>query len=112
MVAKAVAAFLLIFFGMVLGVVASSVLRTSSSGDPDRPANVPNSARWAGGSDGGVWVQCKAIDRGTLACQVYADVTGVLVEKGQYIFNPDTFRPTFYSADLIDAEVRFERVIQ
>jgi len=110
MVAKAVIAFLLIVFGVVLGVVASNVLRAPGSGDPDRPAVVPDSARWAGGPDGGMWVQCKPIDNWEFACRVYADVTGVLVEEGQFAFNPDTLRPTFYSAGLIDAEARFERM--
>lgn len=109
MVAKAVVAFLLVVFGMVIGVVASNVLRASGSGDPDRPANVPDSARWAGGPDGGMWVQCTPKDSGTLACRVYADVTGILVEEGEFAFNPDTLRPTFYSAGLIDVEVRFVR---
>lgn len=58
-----------------------------------------------------MWVQCKAVDSVT-ACRVYADITGVLVEEGQFFFSLDTFRPTFYSAGLIEAEVRIARVIR
>lgn len=112
MFVKAVVAFLLVVFGVALGAVASNALRVRDSGAPDLPANVPDSARWAGGPDGGMWVQCKVIDGGTLSCRVYADVTGVLVEEGQFVFSPDTFRPTFYSAGLIDAKARFQRATE
>lgn len=90
--------------------VASNLIRANSSEAPNRPANVPQNAQWAGGADGGVWVQCKAIDKGVLSCRVYADVTGVPMEdEGDFIINGDAVRPIFYSAGLIGAEVRFER---
>lgn len=112
MAAKFVAALLIFVIGVVLGVLASSVLRTDSSEAPERPANVPDSALWAGGVDGGMWVECSATNSGALACRVYANVTGALVEDGEFTFVPNTIRPTFYSTGLIHAEVRFERVTQ
>lgn len=112
MVTKTLAALLLIALGVVVGVAASDVFRAHGSETPKRPTNVPQNTQWAGGADGGVWVQCNPIDKGALACRVYADVTGVLMEdEGEFIINYNAVRPIFYSAGLIGAEVRFERNI-
>lgn len=112
MVTKTLAAFLLIALGVAAGVAASNLIRAHSSEAPRRPTNVPQNAQWAGGADGGVWVQCNPIDKGVLVCRVYADVTGVMMEdEGEFSINDNAIRPIYYSAGLIGAEVHFERNI-
>jgi hypothetical protein len=50
-----------------------------------RPAGVPNTAEWAGGADGGAYIQC-AIDlqRNVNPCTVWNDYTGQVMESGDY----------------------------
>jgi hypothetical protein len=56
-----------------------------SATQPTRPKNVPPAAIWAGGPDGGNWFWCDfVLDRSWNKCSVYADVTGALLEKGQF----------------------------
>lgn len=50
-----------------------------------RPANVPSSAVWAGGADGGAYLRCvvdsqRNVDR----CEIWNDFTGELVASGDY----------------------------
>lgn len=52
---------------------------------PERPTTVPQTAIWAGGPHGGDWFDCDAISGASHnRCTVYADVTGVVLESGQY----------------------------
>ena len=50
-----------------------------------RPSSVPSSAKWAGGPDGGSYVEC-SIDKEHNAnkCTVWNDYTGQIVESGYY----------------------------
>ena len=53
--------------------------------DPDRPQNVPASAVWSGGPDGGNWFDCDSEKNSAYNnCTVYADVTGAVIETGKY----------------------------
>lgn len=59
---------------------------------PVRPSAVPKSAIWAGGVDGGFWLDCATIRTQTprLACSVYYDWTGELEAQGEYVpLEPD-----------------------
>jgi hypothetical protein len=59
-------------------------------GEPDtgrtRPANVPASARWYGGQDGGNWIDCFAASDSAnhFACTIYDDYQGSLIYKGMF----------------------------
>lgn len=51
---------------------------------PDRPNNVPNSAFWQGGVDGGAWYMCKKLSiKFKYSCKVY-NFNGELETKGLY----------------------------
>lgn len=55
---------------------------------PIKPASVPLGARWLGGIDGGVWIECRPMSAHTVECEFFADVTGVQVDKAVFI-SPD-----------------------
>jgi hypothetical protein len=76
---------------------------------PVRPSNVASDAVWAGGPDGGMWIRCNAgVDR-ALICSVAANVTGELVESGQYEVDLATATPFFYTSSEIDFRVRAKK---
>ena len=53
---------------------------------PERPTNVPESAVWGGGVDGGSWLVCKLRkERSAYACEIYWDSDGTLWAKGTYL---------------------------
>ena len=52
---------------------------------PQRPATVPPSAEWAGGIDGGEWVDCSEAVGGYNHCQVFEETKGLLLRKSQYL---------------------------
>jgi len=50
-----------------------------------RPSGVPNTAVWAGGADGGCYVQCSVdTERNVNRCKVWNDFTGELEVSGDY----------------------------
>ena len=49
---------------------------------PERPVNVPTSASWSGGADGGAWFDCKELEFPRFQCAVYAETTGVVITEG------------------------------
>jgi hypothetical protein len=52
---------------------------------PERPKNVPATAMWSGGPDGGDWFDCDYDPkRDWNNCTVYSDVTGVVGESGRF----------------------------
>jgi len=72
------------------------LLLAACSSDPKRPAGVPTAATWAGGADGGAWVQCDQTTKEPYAafdCTTYYD-GGSLWARGHYIHA--THRPTGY----------------
>lgn len=54
---------------------------------PKRPNNVPNSAAWAGGADGGIWICCNPAPQEGIAynCVTYNDYTGEIESQGLYL---------------------------
>jgi hypothetical protein len=55
-----------------------------------RPSAVPASAVWAGGADGGAYVQCAfEIGQNVDECSVWNDYTGQLVESGKYMLSKE-----------------------
>ena len=68
---------------------------------PARVAGVPKDAVWAGGLDGGAWIQCYHIvyspDR--YHCAVYFDSTGERWAEGEYVLRRATWNPQKHRAD-------------
>jgi hypothetical protein len=63
----------------VLVLAAIMLLGCNNTRPPERPAKVPPSAVWAGGADGGSWIDCAPIPTGSpdvYSCTVYLDPTG------------------------------------
>jgi hypothetical protein len=57
---------------------------------PIRHSNVPESAVWAGGVDGGSWIDCRFDDQGNVArCSIYDESTGELVAQGVFSSTDD-----------------------
>jgi hypothetical protein len=55
------------------------------SGVPPRPAGVPRAAVWAGGTDGGVWIDCRvSIADNVDVCDVYDDHSGKKRNSGMW----------------------------
>ena len=54
---------------------------------PKRPAVVPPTAVWAGGSDGGAWLECVPV--GSIStryrCTTYNEDTGAVWAQGEYV---------------------------
>lgn len=53
----------------------------------ERPATVPLDARWAGGCDGGVWIQTKEQKKDQLRLRIYHDSRGDLIKDGWFSIN-------------------------
>ena len=53
---------------------------------PERPASVPASAVWAGGLDGGSWIDCKPAAGRRYDCAVYYEGTGEVWDEGVFEF--------------------------
>lgn len=54
---------------------------------PDRPTSVPADAVWAGGSDGGAWIDCGMSTKEPLTtfwCSVFHENGDVWVERGSF----------------------------
>jgi hypothetical protein len=54
---------------------------------PKRPAIVPATAVWAGGSDGGAWLDCTAIEPTSkrYRCTTYEENAGEVWAQGEYV---------------------------
>ena len=52
---------------------------------PARPTGVPPSAAWAGGADGGAWIECTVNNqKNSNYCTIYWHNTGEIVSKGHF----------------------------
>ena len=70
--------------GLAIAIVVVACFERASD-EPLRPPNVPFDAVWAGGSDGGCFVQCKADrDRNVNVCVAYLSTTGEILQRGDY----------------------------
>jgi hypothetical protein len=72
-------------FRMWLWVMMLATLSTSCAKyPPDRPRAVPESAKWAGGWDGGSWIDCSLLAKGAYNyCQIF-DEGGSLLYASNY----------------------------
>lgn len=73
---------------------------------PQRPAKVPASAVWAGGTDGGSWIDC-ARENGdtTYSCTVYNDFSGNVEAHGKYQLHGVSAAPARLNFTGFDGEV-------
>ena len=57
---------------------------------PPRVGEVPATAVWAGGVDGGHWFDCHRLAGGTprYECSIYNDYTGEVEARGQFVGGP------------------------
>ena len=62
--------------GVFLMCVAAIIGCSSRIEPPPRPSSVPQSAIWAGGADGGAFIDCRVNADGFDSCAVYNDFTG------------------------------------
>ncbi|MBK7665809.1 MAG: hypothetical protein IPJ21_20190 [Sterolibacteriaceae bacterium] len=98
----------ILLVGIVVGIVADESLtllfRTVYAvHPPTRPPNIPASARWEGGSDGGNWFECVKEADAKYRCSVFADVTGALIVSDLYTVVPESsngdLRPVLLRSD-------------
>lgn len=72
---------------LALGIALAAIYCGHS--DPARPATVPAEATWAGGVDGGAWIQCgvRYKEPATVyECSIYSEGRGDLNTKGRFVF--------------------------
>jgi len=70
---------------LVTTIVIAGLMGCNAS-EPRRPANVPRSAVWAGGADGGAFILCApSIANEANTCTVYNDSTGDVWMSGRYL---------------------------
>ena len=55
-------------------------------GEWEKPANVPVSAVWKGGCDGGVWMELVDIKADTIRFRIYRDWNGILELDADFVF--------------------------
>lgn len=67
-----------------LALIAGVGCTSSAVKAPPRPAKVPATAIWAGGSDGGAFIECGVRPDGYNDCTVYNDYTGDTWMQGVY----------------------------
>ena len=72
-----------------------------------KPKNVPHSAQWVGGQDGGDWIRCKeSTNSKRVECSMFSELTGELTETATFTrqnFNEpiSTVEFDFYDGDKI-----------
>src|SRR5688572_9947712 len=81
---------------------------------PARPANVPPTAVWAGGADGGAWIDCVALERAPYRyrCTTYDDHSGSMWAQGEYVlraaqWHKDTKRVSFEPATQVPSNLQY-----
>jgi len=78
------------FLGGVACIAATAfwlTVCTSHAKPPMRPSRVPPSAVWAGGVDGGAFIDCRVRTDGLNDCAVYNDYTGDVWMQGTFELN-------------------------
>jgi len=87
---KARGVLLLLAVGIAAGVFIDEWVRAKHQvTPPPRPLNVPSSATWDGGEDGGTWFACTRQAYLKYRCTVFADTTGIKISEGLYGFVPE-----------------------
>ena len=66
-----------------LVLVLAPFLTACSCEPPARPASVSANASWAGGPDGGGWIDCRVSDGAAYRCTIFDD-QGELWSSGRY----------------------------
>jgi len=71
----------LIFLAFLFFYIAMSNAETVV---PQKHNNIPSSAVWSGGPDGGAWYDCKKIEKFEYSCTIYNEYTGDVEDKGEF----------------------------
>lgn len=87
---KIVNVLLLLAVGIVAGISFDELARAKYEVTPPmRPSNVPPSAKWEGGEDGGNWFDCTRQADSKYLCAVFSDTTGAKISEGLYGVTPE-----------------------
>ena len=74
-----------LFIGTVVLGMLSFLTACDRDYTPKRLSDIPESAVWAGGPDGGAWIECQvASDGKSNPCKVWSDQTGRLEAQGEF----------------------------
>jgi hypothetical protein len=69
--------------------VCALLLSESAFAGPPRPALVPKEAVWAGGADGGAWIDCARMSKEpwgpVFQCTIFDDAGGLVWARGLYV---------------------------
>jgi hypothetical protein len=70
----------------LVATIMSLVAACSAGTDPERPVNVPPSARWTGNVEGGVWLDCGTVPSAPhrYTCRAWFQ-TGAMLSAGEYL---------------------------
>lgn len=110
-VCLAAAILLLVAVGFVL-FLAYGPVKVSP---PHRPAQVPASAVWKGGADGGFWIDCKPCkDReSAYDCATYNEQTGEVNTRGTFVLRRVVLQNHIYeNVDLIGLDRDIDEFVQ
>jgi hypothetical protein len=81
---------LFLFAGIIIAIVSMILfvawLFNRPCGEWEKPANVPTSAVWKGGCDGGSWVELVDIRADTIRFRIYHDWSGNLELDADFIY--------------------------
>lgn len=77
--------YLIGFFVIIILVIIVMQFYKPKAEQPERPNNVPTTAIWDGGVDGGNWIDCQLVDslQNIFYCTVYEDFNGEILFKGK-----------------------------
>ena len=78
----------------VLFVLTAACTKTSTYSEQDRPDNVPESAIWSGGPDGGEWIEFVERHGGMYRYRIYRDCDGSLLLDADFRLTGST-RPEY-----------------
>lgn len=83
--------FLIIVLILILiSIVAVLLFSETTIEKLQRPDKVPDSAKWYGGTDGGVYIELIEIKTNTFYCTIYFDYTGDIWYEGLFEYSGNT----------------------
>lgn len=88
---------LLYIIGVVLLIIAAILFYNwffnQPCAEPDKPVNVPYSAIWKGGCDGGNWIELVSVEKERIRFRIYRDWNGDLILDADFKYqNCNDFR--------------------
>lgn len=69
-----------------IGIIISIIIYfKKTTNEHIRPVGIPETAIWAGGLDGGSWIDCISIENNSIYCRVYFEADGDLYFGGKFV---------------------------